>query len=159
MEALAWIEQTAWSIWTREEPFVFPLVLAIHSLGMGLSAGIAMAMSLRILGFAPGISLSMLQQLHPLVWIGLVANTISGLVLLLAYPAKALTNPVFYFKLLLLIAALWLMARLPRLVATDVSPPHAKRFAVLAILCWIGVIASGRFLAYTHTVMLASWLV
>jgi hypothetical protein len=159
MEALAWIEQTALSTWTREEPFVFPLVLAIHSLGMGLSVGVAIAMSLRILGFAPGIALSLLRQLKPLVWIGLIANTFSGLVLLLAYPAKALTNPVFYIKLLLLAAALWLMVRLLRLISNDALPPNAKHFAVLAMVCWIGVIAGGRFLAYTNTVMLASWLV
>ena len=159
MEVLAWIELTAFSIWTREEPFVFPLVLAIHSLGMGLSAGVAIAMSLRILGFAPGVALSLLRQLKPLVWIGLIANTLSGLVLLLAYPAKALTNPVFYIKLILLIAALWLMVRLLLLISNDTLPINAKRFAVLAMVCWVGVIAAGRFLAYTNTVMLASWLV
>jgi hypothetical protein len=159
MEALAWIEETAFSIWTREEPFVFPLVLAIHSLGMGLSAGVAIAISLRILGFANGIALSLLRQLKPLVWIGLIANTLSGLILLLAYPAKALTNPVFYIKFILLAVALWLMVRLLRLISNDALPSNAKHFAVLAIVCWIGVIAAGRFLAYTNTVMLATWLV
>ena len=158
MEALAWIEQTLFSTWVREEPFVFPFVLAIHSLGMGLSAGIGIAMSLRLLGVAPGISLTALLPLKALVWIGLIANTLSGFVLLIAYPAKALTNPVFYIKLILLGVALWIMVQQMGMIAAA-SARNAKSLAIAAIVCWIGVIFAGRFLAYTHTVLLATWAV
>jgi hypothetical protein len=159
MEALAWIEQTAFSIWVREEPFVFPFVLAIHSLGMGLSAGVAIAMSLRVLGFAPGLVLVSLPPLKVLVWLGLIANAVSGLVLLAAYPAKALTNPVFYIKLILMAAALWIMVWQARTIFALKPSRYASSLAIAAILCWIGVIFAGRFLAYTHSVLLATWAI
>jgi hypothetical protein len=165
VHSLAWFEQTALSIWVREEWWIFPTILSIHSIGMGLSAGVNFAISLRMLGVAPRVSLLALSRFIPLVWFGLIANTLSGLLLLAGYPAKALTNPVFYVKLVLLLAGLWLMSHLERRVlndpryATEVLPSKLKRLAVIALLVWIGVIFTGRFLAYTHSVLLASWLV
>jgi hypothetical protein len=97
------------------------------------------------------------------MWCGAVASVVSGVALLLAYPAKALTNPVFYVKFLLIGFALRLLylqahgpldpARQGRVSATD------RLQAALAIAAWLGAITSGRLLAYTHSVLLASdWL-
>jgi len=45
----AWIESTAFSVWMRESPsiFSFPIILAVHTIGLGLLAGINVALDLR----------------------------------------------------------------------------------------------------------------
>ncbi len=156
MEWLAWFEQTSLSTWVREEPWVFPFILSVHALGMGLSAGASTAINLRALGFAPGVLPAVLARLLPLVWIGFAANTASGIVLMLGYPAKALTNWLFYVKLLLLSAGLWTTLRLCKQLGAS-SLDTNKRLAVVSLLCWAGVIGAGRFLAYTYKILLAVW--
>jgi hypothetical protein len=155
LEAFAWFEQTALSIGVREIPWVFPFALIVHSIGMGFSAGVGVIVGLRAAGVAVRIPLAALLRFLPLMWLGFVANLVSGLVLLAAYPAKALTNPVFYLKLILLAAAMWATHRLTQ----SVAGANLKRHAIVSLLLWAGVIASGRFLAYTHSVLLASWMV
>jgi hypothetical protein len=165
MEFLAWFERTQLSIFIREEWWVFPSILSIHSVGMGLSAGASIADALRMLGVAPRVPLDSLVKFIPLVWIGFIANVISGIALLFGYPAKGLTNWVFYAKLALLGGGLWLIQVIVRdvLKNDDYSagplPSKFKRQAILLLLLWIGVITTGRFLAYTHRVLLASWLI
>ena len=163
----AWFENTQFSIWIREEWWVFPLILVVHSLGMGLMAGIGAASGLRVLGVARGVPMPLLRHFVPLLWCGFLASLLSGLLLLAAYPAKGLTNPLFYAKLTLLSAAMWLTLHVLRMhlsvgqYATNTSPPIplATALAVMSLLLWAGVIAGGGFLAYTHDVLLASWLV
>jgi len=163
LEALAWFEQTAFSVAVREVPWVFPFILIVHSLGMGLAAGAALAIGLRRLGFASGVPASLLARFLPLMWIGFAANTVSGLLLLAGYPAKALTNPVFYCKLALLGAGVWMTHRLaPRLLPLTNGRPvmhEHRRLAALSLIAWAGVIFTGRFLAYTHKILLATWAV
>lgn len=163
MEFLAWFEQTQLSVFIREEWWVFPAILSVHGVGMGLSAGANIVIALRILGVASRVPLDSLVKLIPLVWIGFIANVISGIALLFGYPAKALTNWVFYAKLSLLAGGLWLMKRIARDVlrnddySSGPLPAKFKRLAVLSLVLWIGVITTGRFLAYTHTILLAYW--
>ncbi|OGT73817.1 MAG: hypothetical protein A3H44_02995 [Gammaproteobacteria bacterium RIFCSPLOWO2_02_FULL_57_10] len=162
MQELAWLEQTAISIWLRESEwgFFFPLVL--HSLAMGLVVGINLAVALRIVGVAPAVPLSFMCRFYPLMRGGAVVILISGLLLLLAYPAKALTNPVFYIKLICIVAALYIARRfrvrlmMNRLHDQEALPSHVRTIAVFALLLWIVSISAGRFLAYTNSILLAS---
>ena len=98
---LIWVETSALSIWVRESPsvFAFPIILSFHTIGMGFLAGMNAAIALRILGFAPRVPLMEARRVFPVLWAGFWLNAVSGIVLLIAYPTKALTNPMFYFKL------------------------------------------------------------
>tara|TARA_R100001039_G_scaffold38392_1_gene39730 strand:- start:862 stop:1359 length:498 start_codon:yes stop_codon:yes gene_type:complete len=161
LELYASFELTGFSTAVRELWWVFPTILVFHSLSMGLMAGIGIVCALRALGFARQIPIAMFSKFQPLLWVGLGIAGASGLLLLAGYPAKALTNPLFFIKMLMLAGAIWLTVRMtstaPRL--SSQSPSPARLPALLTIGLWLGVIASGRFLAYTHTVLLASWLV
>lgn len=161
LELYASFELTGLSIAVRELWWVFPTILVFHSLSMGLMAGIGVVSALRALGFAQQIPIAMLRKFQPLLWLGFLVAAASGLLLLAGYPAKALTNPLFFVKLLMLAGAIWLTARLTsrerRVLSQGQSP--ARLPALIAIGLWCAVIASGRFLAYTHNVLLASWLV
>ena len=150
----AWLESTALSLWIVESPslFAFPGILAIHTVGLGLLAGLNAALDLRLLGVARGIPPMVFVRLLPMMWIGLWVNLLSGLALLLAYPTKALTNPVFYLKLGLIAIALGILRALVRAIRSGESVQSRTRtLAALSLLVWAGAIAAGRLLAYTCT--------
>ena len=108
MEILIWFEQTAYGTWLRESPsmWAFPLPLILHAIGMGFLVGTNAALDFRILGFAHTIPLRSMEKVFPVMWFGLAVNALSGVALLMAYPIKAFTNPVFYIKLALIALAL-----------------------------------------------------
>ena len=148
----------------RESGGAFFSSLVFHSIGMAFVAGIHVVTDLRVLGVAPGVPRSLMRRYLPVLWASLALVTASGLALLLAYPAKALTNPVFYFKLAAIVAALWIMRALMRGVLADPrhdavpAPRKEKALAAASLVLWVAVITSGRFLAYTAKVMMASHL-
>src|SRR6185436_10578504 len=56
---LVWLESTALSEWVTGSPsmLAFPGILALHAIGMGVAAGLAAVLDLRILGVARGVPL------------------------------------------------------------------------------------------------------
>ena len=100
----------------------------------------------------------------PILWGGFWLNAVSGVLLLIGYPTKALTNPVFYLKLTLIAVAMVLLVRISRLVfATgrggSFDPPDLpnqqissklRNLAIASLVCWAGAITAGRLLAYTY---------
>ena len=162
MEYLVWLEATPFSTWMRESGPAFFSTLILHSIGMGLVVGVHVATDLRVLGVAPRIPLSLMRRFFPVLWVSLVAVSVSGVLLLVAYPAKALTNPPFYFKLAAVLAALVITRSLTRRVLqhsrhdTGPAPGYARALAALSLVLWAAVVTSGRLLAYTHSIMMAS---
>jgi hypothetical protein len=153
-EFLIWLETSALSIWVRESPsvFAFPTVLSFHTLGMGIVAGLSAAIDLRILGFAPQVPLSNLKRYYPWLWFGFWLNAASGVVLLVGYPTKALTNPVFYGKLACVALGVVVQISIRRRVLSsdDRVPPWGRMLAAASLVLWAAAITSGRFLAYTY---------
>jgi len=145
----------------RESPsfFAFPMMLSLHAIGMGLAAGVNGALAMRLLGAARAIPVPELKRFFPAMWFGFWINALSGVALFIAYPTKALTNPVFYLKLALIAVAIGLSrATTRRVFAADAAPdpaPHVRRLAVLSLICWTSAITAGRLLAYTYTHILA----
>jgi len=155
---LAFIEDSALGAWVRgsESIFAFPAIITLHTIGMGFLAGGSAAIDLRILGFAPGISLRAMGRFLPLLWLAFAVNAASGTLLLIAYPTKALTNPIFYIKLSLIALAVGLVYRIgsTALRAPDVEKQpltrNVKALALISLAAWIALITAGRLLAYTH---------
>ena len=153
---LRWIESSAFSIWVNESPslLAFPGILAAHTVGLGLLAGLNAALDLRLLGAARGIPAHAFTRFLPVMWIGLWINVLSGVALLIAYPTKALTNPVFYLKLALIAVALTILRQILRHTAIAEAAPRGVKVKVLAVaslITWAAAITAGRLLAYTCT--------
>jgi len=149
-----WLESTAFSVWMRESTsiFAFPIILAVHTIGLGLIAGINAALDLRILGFAARIPVVEFKPFLPVMWLGLWLNVISGVALLVGYPTKALTNPVFYLKLSLIAVALVILKAVRWRAFTDEAMSGTvKILATASLVCWAGATVAGRLLAYTYT--------
>jgi len=159
------LEETRFSTWMRGSGPAFFSSLVFHSIGVAFVAGVHAATHLRILGVARRVPLPLMRRYLPVLRVSLVVVTVSGFLLLMAYPAKALTNPVFYFKLAAIGVALWIMKRLTTKGAlagsggVEARPSSGERaLAVVSLVLWAAAITSGRFLAYTAKVMMASHL-
>ena len=87
----------------------------------------------------------------------------AGVLLLVAYPTKALTNPVFYVKLGSIAVAMRIFVLIKRQLLRDDVAPHewlAGRWRWLAagsLISWTSAITAGRLLAYTHRHLLAGF--
>ncbi len=162
MEIFIWLEQTLLSTWLREALWAFPTFLVLHALGMAFLVGSSLAINFRLLGLASAIIPSSLLKFYPIIYLSFVINLFSGLALLLSYPAKALTNPVFFLKMAFVIAAMLFTQGQKKVLAANsclannAISKRDKRLACIILLLWIAGIFSGRFLAYTHSWLLVS---
>ena len=145
-----WLEATGLSTWVRESdsPWAFPGILSVHALGMGLVAGINAAIALRILGIAQQAPFGEVKRFLPAMWFGFWINAASGILLLIAYPTKALTNPVFYLKLAFIALAVT--------AAVKAVQRESRIWAWTSLGGWTAAIAAGRLLAYTYHRLMAA---
>jgi hypothetical protein len=153
---LEWLEQTSVSTTLRDSPniFLYPTILAFHTLGLAFFVGISSSIALRILGVAPGLPLAPFRKLYPVMWLGFFFNAVSGVLLLVIEPTKFLTMVDFYIKLLVIAGAVycnrWLYLRRFKHPGT-VDVPIAvreKRIAVAILVLWAAAITAGRLTAY-----------
>ncbi len=155
------IEHWPLSIWAREASYAYFVALIFHAWGMALLVGGGIVISLRVLLRGSAAALPKFRRFFPVMWLGAVMAIVSGCLLLVAYPAKALTNPVFPLKLACLLAAALLARRLARTVftaeITDQSLPWGSRaIARAALLLWLAGVATGKLLLYTYSVLQVS---
>jgi hypothetical protein len=161
---LLWLEEAPFSVWVREWPSIlgFPFILFLHTLGLAMLAGISVAVDLWLLRIAAFGDATRMTGLIRTMWLGFGINTVSGIALLAAYPAKALTNPVFYAKMALVVLGLFAVTRINRevfpnglAIAGAAVTATAKRWAIGSLAIWAATVVTGRLLAYTYRVLFA----
>jgi hypothetical protein len=161
MDLFARIEQTPLSIWVREDFYAFFWILIVHALGMAFLVGGGICVCLRVMGLASGARLERFRGFFPVMWAGLVMSVGSGVLLLAGYPAKALTNPVFAVKAVCLIAAGLMMREIARRLFPlaergEALPEGSRIMGAVTLALWIAGVTAGKFLPYTHHMLLAS---
>jgi len=152
------IEESGLSSWIRDSPSIFAywFILSVHALGMGLLVGASVVIDLRILGVARDLPLAPLEELYRIIWIGFWIQVVSGTLLLIAYPTKALTNPDFYIKLTLIGVSVAVMQRIRKRVFGDSERNDSammlkgRALAAWSLILWAGAVTAGRLLAYTY---------
>jgi len=145
------IEHWSLSVWSREDEYAYFVALIFHAWGMALLVGGGVVISLRATGAGASAPLAKFRALLPVMRVGVLLAVPSGLVLLVAYPAKAFTNPVFAIKFACLIGAALLVRRLLREGA-----PAARATAALCLLLWLAGVAAGKLLLHTYHVLTVS---
>jgi hypothetical protein len=146
----ATIEQSQLSTWMREDPYAYFIALIFHTAGMALLIGGGIVISLGVLVVGKDLTLRNLRGYLPAMWLGTALALASGLMLLLAYPAKALTNPVFAAKFIFLISATLLLRALLRCAPPD---HRARVLAAVALALWLAGVAAGKLLLHTYTIL------
>lgn len=150
------LEASDISTWLRESPSIwaFPLVLALHTVGLGLIVGSTVVVDLRILGGASHIPLKPLEKFFSIMWLGFALNAVSGLMLFAKEATTVGVSGVFWVKISLIALAIWVLMRIKTkvfddpLIDTRPVPAHVRALALVSILLWAAAITAGRLMAY-----------
>jgi hypothetical protein len=154
-----WLEGTSVAVLVRESAYGFPIVVAMHIIGIVLSVGMILWFDLRLLGVVlreTPVS-AVYRALIPWAGTGFAVMFVSGGMLLAGYATAAHGNLYFRIKLAALAVA-GLNALVYHRVADRhragwdavARPPVAARTAgCISIAVWTVVILAGRMMSYT----------
>jgi len=153
-----WLADTPWSVDLHESQYAYPLIESIHVWTMAVFFGSVVMFDLRLLGVAlrKVPASEVVDRLLPLTIAAFVIMVISGVLLFYAIPLRSYQSIFFRFKMLLMLLAglnVWLFhSRVyPKVATWDVEgvPPRRARVAgAVSLVLWIGIIFSGRMIAY-----------
>jgi len=146
------------SVAVRESELLFPILQTFHIFGLVLLVGVIAILDLRFLGVllraqAPG---PLARWLLPISRWGFAVVFASGALLLAAQSASLYFNEFLRVKLLLLAAALMnallfhtsVFRRVHEWGGAVPVPRSAAAFAGASLLFWVGVLVTGRYIAY-----------
>lgn len=129
MEFLSWLENTEFCTWIRGSGSIwaYPLVLTLHTTGMGILVGFNWALDLRLLGVARQIPVLAMEKFFKVMWIGFWVNLITGIVLLAADATTKMTSWVFGVKMFFIVLAMIVLVKMEKTVFR--SPASARQTA------------------------------
>ena len=151
---LTWLQDLPLSIWVAESDSIwgYAFLLFVHAVGMGLTAGLVFVICLRLLGVGTSIPVSSLRSLFRLFWFGFILNLVSGGILFMTNATGDARVPVLYIKFALLGLGVVTLSRLRAFIDGERSegkvPSSVRNTAVACIVLWLGVITTGRLIAY-----------
>ena len=150
-----WCEQSGIGEAIRRSAWLFPLIEAIHLLGLGLIGGAVLVVDLRLLGL--GLRRQSVAQLareaQPWLIGSLVLMIITGSLLFLSEAIKCYYHPAFWLKMTSLFLAIVFTFTVQRKVTmadqTRVRPLWGKVVALVSVLLWSGVGIGGRWIGFS----------
>lgn len=158
LDFFAWLENTPVSVEIAESAWLFPSLEALHVFGLALVVGSIAAFDLRTLGFAwPGRPLeTLVRQILPWTWTGFGVAVVTGGLLFASSATSYVENPVFLFKIALLVFA-------GANVLLFHYHPHHQRFvtdghvstvlkgsALLSLTLWTAIVVLGRWIGFVQ---------
>ena len=155
-----WLAATSLSHTIQTASWIIPALQTVHILGVAVVFSSAVLVDFRILRlFERDVPLrEVTRRFLPSVWPVLLILLITGGLLIIGEPRRALLNSTFYLKMILLVAAIVLTAALQGSVASAPGfwernkgrRAASKALAMVSILLWCGILFAGRFIAYTQ---------
>jgi hypothetical protein len=155
-----WLGATTVSQTIQTIDWIIPAVQTVHILAVAAVVTSALMIDLRLLGIRrDGQSVAaVVRRFLPFIWWPLPVLLLTGAVLIVAEPARALENPVFLLKMGLLLAAagVTLACQLPiraneAFWELSAGRRRAGRLIALAsIPLWIAIVCAGRWIAYVQ---------
>ena len=149
------LQNSAFSAWVvgSDSIWAYPMILTMHTVGLGIVVGAAVIVDLRLLGVGPAIPLEEIKRVFPIFWVGFFINLVSGVMLFVSEAADKATQPVFLLKLSLIAIGVAVTARIRRVLFSSGSMPMlaastVQRLAVSSLFVWGGAIVAGRLMAY-----------
>lgn len=153
-ELIEWLYGTALSSAIRDTSWIVPTVQAIHICAIAVVVGSALVTELRIAGIiASDEDIGIVAQRYlPWMWRALAVLLATGAVMVVGEPERVLANRVFWLKMLLVLTGVLLSIGLRKPLLRpqgEVPREPTKVLAWLLLILWVGVIFSGRWIAYT----------
>jgi hypothetical protein len=140
--------------WLRESVWVYPALNALHIVAIALLLGATVILDARLLGFAAPVPLAhVARAAWPFAAGGVALALATGPLLFIVQPAEYLANPAFFWKFVLLGAALTNVAifhlSFPGVLRGE-RPVSAgvKAVAALSLVLWLAVLFAGRLIAF-----------
>ena len=159
LKLLDWLYSTDLAVAIRENEYAFPWIECVHVLAITLVVGSISTVDLRLLGLAwrdrpVG---KVLRDILPITWAAFALAVCSGFLLFASNAPAYARNPFLQAKLGLLVLAFvnmaafhwWARGGLQAWEAAPVPPLRARFAGALSLLCWIGVVAAGRWIGFT----------
>jgi hypothetical protein len=155
-----WLAATTVSQTIQTIDWIIPAVQTVHILAVAAVVSSALMINLRLLGIrrddqsVAGVA----RRFLPFIWWPLPLLLLTGAILIVAEPARALENPVFLLKMGLLLAAagVTLACQLPirsNAAFWELSAGRrraAQLIALASIPLWIAIVCAGRWIAYVQ---------
>lgn len=144
-----WVAETI-----RGSKYLFPIIEAIHLLGLTVLLGIMVIVGLRLFGFIlkHESTRDLATDLRPFTWTSIITMLVTGYLLFASEALKCYDSPSFRFKMSCLILALIFQVTVYHKATTsdrvDSSPGYARITAVLALMLWFGVGVGGRAIGF-----------
>lgn len=156
MDALAWIESTSFVQWMVGYLWAYPILLTFHAIGLALTVGVSLLLDLRLLGLYPTIPLAGLDRILRLAWIGIVLNTVSGVLIFTTQATMYVTNVPFLVKIVFVVLGAMSLVATQRILQRDADgwdsagqvSSQGRQLAISSILFWTIAVATGRLIAY-----------
>lgn len=145
------LEESTLSQQLRTVVWLFPGIESLHLISLALTAGAAFVLDFAILGniLNPVTQPHTIRRLSRLALSGFILSFFTGIFLFLPQATSLVGNSSFILKLFLLsFAGLNALIFHRRFYAEPVS--SHKIHGVISICLWIGVIFSGRWIAYAE---------
>jgi uncharacterized membrane protein len=153
-----WLESQSWTQNLHGSFYMYNWIESTHVMTLMVSLGMLFVIDLRMLGacFTSVPASKFAERLNKPMLIGFALMVVTGVLLYTAIPVRTTQSLWFRIKLVLLVLAAinaWLFHRYMRAsVSTwDLAPkpPQRARIAAgLSLALWIGVVTTGRFIAY-----------
>lgn len=152
---LAWLQASPLAAAMKSGVWLYPIVETVHIIGFVLLVGSVAMFDLRVLGLGRALPVRALAR-HLLPWsVGSLLLVVpSGVALFATGPQEFFANRAFVLKLVLMgvagvNAALFHAGAYRRVDQwAPRAPAPARLHALASLLLWVGVIASGRMIAY-----------
>jgi hypothetical protein len=149
-----WCEASFIGQTIRESLWLFPVIEAVHLLGLAALGGAALIVDLRLLG------LGLRQPIREIAgnaqpWLhgSIVLMLVTGIALFLSESIKCYHNPSFWVKMTALpVAILFTMVvkrRVTRREDDDIRPWTARLVALTSIALWLVTAAAGRWIGFS----------
>ena len=134
--------------------YLGPGINLVHLVAMCTFMGALLMVDLRLLG--AGLTNQPVKQLarsaQPWLIGGLIVLTLTGIPAVMTVALEEYANPVFWFKMYVLLAALIFTFTVRRTVTSAdesrVPPVWRKLVALVSIVLWMSVAAGGRLIMY-----------
>lgn len=148
-----WFEYTTPGIVVRESVWLFPVIEAVHLLGLSLLGGAVLVVDLRMLGL--GLRRQTIAELaanlRPWLVGAVVLMFVTGVLLFLSEAVKCYYSQSFLVKMIALpIAIIFTFAVRERMAASGLQLSLRTRLvAVASMLLWLTVAAAGRWIGFS----------
>jgi hypothetical protein len=149
-----WFEMTSPGVVVRESIWLFPVLEAVHLLGLCLLGGAVLLVDLRMLGLAmrgqPVPALA--GQMRPWLVGAVAVLLVTGMLLFLSEAVKCFYNQSFWVKMIALpLALLFTFVVRERFAgrASEETTATIKIVAVVSMSLWFTVAAAGRWIGFS----------